>query len=259
MIAMEENTTALACEKHGAQTAKIWRLTDSADWSPARCPECLREQEEAELARKQEQERKAGVQARERAIARHIGECMVPLRFAGDTFDTYHPTCPKGGAALETCRRYAEGFATQSAGLILCGLAGTGKTHLACSIVSHVIRHHGKSARFMKTAQAVRVVKETYSRNSSLTEQEAITSFRRFDLLVLDEVGVQFGSEAEKNILFEIINERYENLLPTILISNLAVPALESFVGERVIDRMRENGGRVIVFDWPSYRNNPPA
>ena len=47
-----------------------------------------------------------------------------------------------------------------------------------------------------------------------------VAGFIRPDLLILDEVGVQFGSETEKMILFEIINGRYEQLKPTIVISN---------------------------------------
>lgn len=60
------------------------------------------------------------------------------------------------------------------------------------------------------------------------------------NLLVIDEIGVQFGSEAEKIILFEIINERYEAMKPTILISNLSQQELGAYVSERIVDRMRE-------------------
>ena len=31
-------------------------------------------------------------------------------------------------------------------------------------------------------------------------------------------------------------------------------PALTEFLGERVMDRLREDGGRVIPFSWESYR-----
>jgi DNA replication protein DnaC len=71
---------------------------------------------------------------------------------------------------------------------------------------------------------------------------------------VLDEVGVQYGTDAEKQIAFEIINTRYENLRPTIIISNLNAAELTTFIGERVMDRLKENGGRLLVFDWPSHR-----
>ncbi|EIG27035.1 hypothetical protein HMPREF1054_2009, partial [Haemophilus paraphrohaemolyticus HK411] len=50
------------------------------------------------------------------------------------------------------------------------------------------------------------------------------------------------------------INERYEAMKPTILISNLSQQELGAYVGERIVDRMREGGGAMIAFDWESYR-----
>lgn len=66
---------------------------------------------------------------------------------------------------------------------------------------------------------------------------------------------MQFGSEAEKLILFEIINTRYEKMRPTILISNLPKDELSAFIGERVIDRMNDGGGCTLAFTWDSYRS----
>ena len=100
----------------------------------------------------------------------------------------------------------------------------------------------------------MRQVKETWSKGSEKTEQDAINWFLTPDLLILDEVGVQFGSDAEKMIMFEVLNERYQNMKPTILISNLLPANLQEFVGERVMDRMKENGGRILQFDWKSNR-----
>ena len=74
------------------------------------------------------------------------------------------------------------------------------------------------------------------------------------DLLILDEVGVQFGSDFERNTLFDVLNERYELRKPTIFLSNLGREDLAEFLGERVMDRLREDGATVVPFDWPSYR-----
>jgi DNA replication protein DnaC len=74
------------------------------------------------------------------------------------------------------------------------------------------------------------------------------------DLLILDEIGVQFGSETERNLLFDVLNERYEDCKPTLLLSNLPKQDVAKYLGERVMDRLREDGGRVVVFDWESHR-----
>ena len=43
---------------------------------------------------------------------------------------------------------------------------------------------------------------------------------------------------------------------PTILLSNLNIEGLGEYLGERVMDRLREGGGKMIAFDWDSYRRN---
>jgi len=183
----------------------------------------------------------------------------IPQRFQEKSFDSYTPSTPEAEKILARCKRYVEDFPAKLAGgssMILCGLAGTGKTHLACAIGNHIIKHHGKAALYMQVAAAIRMVKETYGRESTRTEQEAIHWFKHPDLLILDEVGVQFGTDAERYILFEIINARYEEMKPTLLLSNLAMEGLIQFAGERVIDRMKENGGALLAFTWKSHRGS---
>lgn len=186
----------------------------------------------------------------------------VPERFREKTFEEFKPAGERMASISGICRNYADNFiekAKTGTGLILCGHAGTGKTHLACAIIDRVIRLHRKRANFIKVSRAIRSVKETYNRDSRTTEQAAINALVSPDLLVLDEVGVQFGSDTEKNILFEIINERYEAVKPTVLISNLALAGLTEFVGDRVVDRMKENGGGLLIFDWQSMRGRTAA
>ncbi|HFQ9372191.1 ATP-binding protein, partial [Klebsiella pneumoniae] len=101
-----------------------------------------------------------------------------------------------------------------------------------------------------------REFKSTWSKTATRSEEDVIRFFTKPDLLIIDEVGIQFGSEAEKMIMFEIINTRYERLKPTILISNLPKDELTQFIGERVIDRMNDGGGCTISFTWDSYREN---
>ena len=55
--------------------------------------------------------------------------------------------------------------------------------------------------------------------------------------------------------MFDIIDGRYQEMKPTILISNLAIAGIKDLIGERVIDRLREDGGKLVSFDWPSYRS----
>lgn len=261
----ECRTVSAHCDQHGEFEAEVWKAT--GDWSRAECPDCKQEaaaaaeQEEAERKRRWEAEAPAREEQRwlerKRLVAAKLDAAGLPLRHRHKGFGDYQPQGDAAAKALVACHEYAESYQTNrrdGVSLILTGTAGTGKTHLACAIASHVIAGHLANALYAKAGDLLREVKSTYSKASKVTEDEVICRYASADLLIIDEVGVQFGTDAERVILFEIINARYERMLPTVLISNLALPALADMIGERVIDRMRENGGKALVFGWPSHR-----
>lgn len=194
-------------------------------------------------------------QAALKAVVYHSG---IPPRFRSKTFDGFEPADEKQAKVLRVCQAYARRFDERLAaggGMIMCGQVGTGKTHLACAIGNHLLEA-GRSVLFISVLAAARRVKATYNKSSTETEQQVIDRFCEPDLLILDEVGVQFGSDTEKLIVFEIINGRYERVKPTILLSNLPEAELGAFIGDRVLDRLREGGGVVLPFDWESRRKD---
>lgn len=199
-----------------------------------------------------------------------IGSGITP-RFRNATFQSYQADGSVPMAqVLVRCRDFAEQFPEHyEAGrsLLLVGNVGTGKTHLASAIVQHVIREHGAQAVITSAAQIIRVAKGAMARNTQYTERDVIEELVGFDLLVIDEVGAQGGTEYERSLLHEVIDQRYQQVLPTVLISNLPAdvgggPAGEltllDFIGERALDRLRQ-GGRAVRFTWGSARGGVPA
>lgn len=240
------------CPVHGEYEAHGAYLPGWHEMRWSGCPVCA-EERKVEAKRK---EREGSALDRKIAVDRIVASSLVPARFMSRTFDNFRAETQQQRTALKIVKAYADTFETrleQGGGLVLCGKPGTGKTHLACAIAMQIAKT-GRTSEFLTVMQAVRRVKQTYQRGSDVSEQQALSGFMRPDLLILDEVGVQWGTDAEKVILFEIINGRYNEMLPTILISNLQEAELGAFIGERAVDRMREGGGAVLAFDWPSYR-----
>lgn len=176
----------------------------------------------------------------------------IPLRFQNCSFENFKNTKEKN-IALD----YVENFPDRKkhgTSLVFCGTTGTGKTHLSAAMSFYLIQNYQTRVLYTKAFDVLREIKETYNRKSERTFEQVQKKHAQVDLLIIDEVGVQFGTDTEKQILFEIINERYENLRPTILVTNLALTSLKDFAGDRVIDRMKENGGKIIVFTGDSFR-----
>lgn len=188
-----------------------------------------------------------------------MGRAAIPARFADKSLDVYRADSDKQKNILASCRDYANSFMAKNganstgASMILCGNPGTGKTHLAIGI-AHQVLNSGGTAVYATAIQAIREIRETWGGRSGRSESDVIAGYVKPDLLVLDEVGVQFGTDAEKLHLFDLINARYEAVKPMIVISNLGLLKIEEFIGERAIDRLRECGGKAFVFDWESMR-----
>lgn len=245
-------TRPASCEKHGAFESR--RLFGGV-WS--KCSKCAEEAEAEERRRQAEQ----ATENSRRAWETKIGRAGIPERFRDRELASYIAKTDGQQRALKFAQSYAEGFdkvskSGQSA--LFIGKPGTGKTHLAIGIALHVMREHKRSALFLTVMRAIRGIKETWRKDSEMSESEAIEDLVFPDLLILDEVGIQFGSEAEKLLLFDVLNERYERRRPTLMLSNLTAPEVAAYLGERVMDRLREDGGRVIVFDWASHRGVKP-
>ena len=62
---------------------------------------------------------------------------------------------------------------------------------------------------------------------------------------------------AQQNKQGAVIDERYKRRRPTVVISNLTVPAVKEAIGDRLYDRLRE-GATVLACDWSSHRSVKP-
>tara|TARA_R110002096_G_scaffold335855_2_gene529371 strand:- start:88 stop:873 length:786 start_codon:yes stop_codon:yes gene_type:complete len=167
------------------------------------------------------------------------------------TFDDYICTTEGQTKAKNDCIKYAENFPSDKS-MIMVGGVGTGKTLLASAILDRLVDDY--DCGIIKTIDLVRKLKATWAKDSEETEEDVLSIYINTELLIIDEVGSQFGSDTEKLFIFDIIDGRYQDMKPTILISNLDIEGIKEAIGERCVDRLREGGGSMIAFDWKSSR-----
>jgi DNA replication protein DnaC len=247
-ISKEIQTRLDRCETHGEYTAKGWF---PGVWS--RCPGCEQERLDREAEAKERSEKAARLER----WNNRLNSSGIPDRFKDRTLDTYIVKTNDQAFALEHSKRYAANFAEMlrtGCSMLFVGRPGTGKTHLACAIALRIIGTENRTVSFLTTQRLIRRIRDTWAHGNPETETQAIEKLVWPDLLIIDEVGVQSGTDNERNILFDVINERYEKSKPSILISNLPVKEATEYLSERIIDRLKENDGKVLRFDWESHR-----
>lgn len=251
-IEAQTHERAATCPQHGAYTEKggSFFVGQRVMWFG--CPTCNKEQqqaEEAEKARKDEEARQARIEAK-------LNAAGIPLAFRSRSFDNFKAETDEQRYALDLAREFSDNFWSKhfKAGsfLVFGGEPGTGKSHLAIATTPVVLARG--TAMYTRASEIIRRVRGTWRRDSEQSEEDVLRLLGyELDLLIIDEVGVQRGTEDEQMILFDIIDRRYAELLPTILLTNLSGKAFAEFVGPRIMDRLRERAV-FVPFRWDSYR-----
>ena len=131
--------------------------------------------------------------------------------------------------------------------LWLCGNTGTGKTLLGAAICRETMGTFTRSYNIKNDIESTRYFKATETKNGCIKRYSSA-----YSLLVIDEIGRAGGVE-ERDFLWQILNERYENELSTVLISNMSKGELKEFLGEPVYDRFVTNCIS-LTFTGESYR-----
>jgi DNA replication protein DnaC len=157
------------------------------------------------------------------------------------------------GAVVEYAKNLAQNVA-DGRNMILCGNVGTGKDHLAASIV-----RVGLPMSF--TAASVRGSVLAAEMRSCQCEKGSRSNYpmkyAERDILILSDAEPRHngeGSEFEQKAFLELIDQRYRDMKPTIITSNVKETAdIAKAIGLRALDRLMENCVVVNTW-WPSYR-----
>ena len=234
------------CEKHGSYrgcAVKMSFLGNETILNPV-CRKC-EEEAAAEKAILEEA-------AQERAKIRRLKAMNIGIIYWSESFETFEAYTPELQKHLETARRFAQ---DPSGKLVMLGNNGTGKNHLAASIL-----HETGGVIYTAFEIGLRL-RQSYSGDSR--EWEVLGELCETPLLVIDEIGRSKGSDFDMNWLSHVINKRHENLLPLILISNRHLKndcpengcekCLENFFDNDVISRIIEDG-EIMKFLGNDYR-----
>lgn len=245
------------CPEHGPYISK--HLIGSRF---SACPHCA----EVERRQRKEEERlKDDGMERDRLNARLLLSGLVG-RFESAEFENFVADTAEKIRAKTACREFVEAIDPRNrkgGGLWLVGPPGTGKTHLGSAMVNFVCRDKKSRSAIYSAREIVRLIRSTWGNRDRgrswndmpTTEDEMIEHLGSMALLVLDEVGVGFGSDAENVQLFDVLDLRYRKQVPTVILSNLPASELKTALGDRAYDRMRE-GAVLIPCKWESRRNS---
>jgi len=147
--------------------------------------------------------------------------------------------------------------------IVLCGAAGRGKTYLSIAAMIEYVQKRSSDMELeelrRKNLAAYATLNGILNDSRSFGDQDADKRLKRqtnAELLIVDELnsGMTTLTEHGRNQLFSLINDRYNNMRPTIFISNLNPDQLLQSLGESIISRIYQEGKNVLVFSGSNLR-----
>lgn len=235
------------CPKHGEYRATVAYIR-GVKVHESECPLCKREREsspaakaaKAEQVRIEEQRKQAAEREKIATISRRAG---IPEEFLGKDFGAFKPLNASLKEALRQARLYADNFEKiekKGVGFCFYGQCGTGKTMLACALLQELAKKGVQGLyRPLWDVMAAVMAADRYGGDKS-----EFLAIRKARFLVIDEMGVQNGSNFEERCLMPIIDERSGRHLPTVYVTNL-VPDIkpEKAAALHVTDTLRAKLG----------------
>ena len=108
-------------------------------------------------------------------------------------------------------------FADEPEGwLVLTGPSASGKTHLAVAIANRCIERN-QTVFFIVAADLLDHLRAAYSPDSPVSYDELFEQVRNVPVLVLDDLSLANATPWAQEKLFQVINHRYNNALPTVV------------------------------------------
>ncbi len=195
---------------------------------------------------------------RQRLAASH-----VPRRYVHCTLEKFHDP---GNVSIQRARREAVDFVDcwpgSNEGILLMGACGVGKTHLAVAVIQELIEQDKPGKLLFSNFQdLVQEIQASFDSSDSPRKSDILQPLLEADLLVLDELGSQKPTQWVQDILYYIINSRYNDVRTTIFTTNYydeppnpKEERLEERIGPRLRSRLYSMTRPVVITGANDYR-----
>lgn len=121
-------------------------------------------------------------------------------------------------------------------GFLLSGECGCGKTGALCFVVKS-LKQLGYDAYYIDTNELLETISASY--DNDINAKEKLSKLKKYDLLVLDDFGSEYGKDTWRyNIFLKLLKSRYSKSLPTLMSTNLEPVDLMDSFSEEVAPRL---------------------
>lgn|SRR3990167_5537293 len=174
----------------------------------------------------------------------------LPIRFKDKTIELFEGKKEVVNLALSALNR--------KRGLYLFGKCGTGKTHLACGLLTHFFAkdiyvkqykqgdgvvefiHEPSPADFVFLLSSEFFLEIKQGFNEGVSESKILNKYTGRKLLVIDDIGADSVSDWSRQLFYVLIDRLYRNMDKVIITSNFDLEAISNGIDDRIASRIVE-------------------
>ena len=156
--------------------------------------------------------------------------------------------------AHDTARSFAD---SPQGWLLVTGLTGRGKTHLAVSIINERLKR-GEPAFFAFVPALLDYLRATFKPDSLIGYDEVFDQVKTAPLLVLDDLGSENSTPWAEEKLYQIIVHRHNARLPTVITTTLESLKQLDEAKPRIVSRLNDTLVQWLAILGPDFRDQRP-
>lgn len=161
---------------------------------------------------------------------------------------------------LALARDWLKDWQNKHNNLFVCGTPGCGKTYLAMSFLNELAKNAPKypsyagnpewwdleGVEYITASALFDVIKQNFNPKNDWAE-ETVVKITRTKLLILDELGLGYGTDSESIELTKILDYRWKEGLPTVFLTNLSMSGVGKYLKDRAKDRAMDGADYVEI------------
>ena len=200
---------------------------------------------------------------------RLLHSARIPRRYDHCTLESFEIHHPSHATTRRLALDWVERWPLVEHGLLFLGQPGTGKTHLAVGMARELAGTKGARVLFREQRELLKEIQATFDAGATRTESDVLRPVLECEILILDDLGVGRTTAWARDVMHDIIVQRYNDKMPLILTSNhptgegseegehersvKEVLTLRDRMGDALMSRLYEMC-RVVIVEGGDYR-----
>lgn len=152
------------------------------------------------------------------------------------------------------CRRFAQ---KPDGWLLLQGVNGCGKTHLAAAIANEIVSEARTEVMFVSTANLLDHLRGAFNPQSPVSLDRRFDEVKKVPVLVLDNLGTESATPWAREKLIQLLEYRYDARLPTVITTSRPLDKIDEWLKARIYDDERFSVALITAKAWAGSRSRP--